>query len=256
MPTAESTGLRIVAQPCAAPRVSPPSLTSPVDNPIAVDYLLLIEYTLNVKGGTRGNIMPRTEEANRRIRAERSAQILDTAAEIFAHKGLAGARTADIAAACKMSEGLLFHYFASKEDIFAAVVEAALQAAGNPAQSVLEQPGTPLEKLRRLLQIYLPGMWSKPAYFLVILQALNSEITPQALREHVLEQSARNLRIYRQLIAEGQLSGEVAQGDPALLAMVFGACIQGLGSGVLHWPLLLGPSGPPDLEMVLRLLKP
>ena len=199
--------------------------------------------------------MPRTEEANQRIRAERRAQILDVAAQKFAHKGLAGTRTADIAAACKMSEGLLFHYFASKEAMFSAVVEEALQAAGNPAQAVLQQPGSPLEKLRWLLHLYLPGMWSKPAYYLVILQALNSETTPEALRERVLEQSARTLSIYQQLIVEGQTTGEVAQGDPALLTLAFGACIQGLGSGVLHWPRLLGLSDPPDPEMVLHLLK-
>jgi len=198
--------------------------------------------------------MPRTEEANQRIRAERRAQILDAAAQLFAHKGLAGTRTADIAAACKMSEGLLFHYFASKEDIFSAVIEVALQAAGAPAQAVSQQPGTPLEKMRWLLRVYLPGMWSKPAYFLVILQALNSDTTPEALRERVLEQSARNLSIYQQLIVEGQATGEVTQGDPARLTLVFGACIQGLGSGVLHWPRLLGQTEPPDPEMVLHML--
>jgi AcrR family transcriptional regulator len=198
--------------------------------------------------------LPRTKEANQRIRAERRVQILDAAAQIFAHRGLAGTRTADIAAACNMSEGLLFHYFVSKEDIFAAVIEDALQAAGNPAEAALQQSGSPLERLRWLLRIYLPGMWSKPAYFLVILQALNSETTPKALRERVLEQSARNLHVYQQLIVEGQAIGEVAQGDPALLTLAFGACIQGLGSGVLHWPRLLGLSEPPDPEMVLHLL--
>jgi AcrR family transcriptional regulator len=198
--------------------------------------------------------MPRTEEANQRIRAERRAQILDAAAQLFAHKGLAGTRTADIAAACTMSEGLLFHYFDNKEDIFAAVVEVALQAAGAPAQAVAQQPGSPLEKLRRLLQVYLPGMWSKPAYFLVILQALNSETTPEALRDRVLEQSARNVQSYQQLIVDGQASGEIAPGDPAQLTLVFAACIQGLGAGVLHWPRLLGRSDPPDPETVLHLL--
>jgi AcrR family transcriptional regulator len=216
----------------------------------------LIECTLNRKSGEKTrNVMPRTEEANQRIRAERRKQILDAAAQIFAHKGLAGARTADIATACKMSEGNLFHYFASKEDVFAAVVEAALHASGTPAQAVLQQPGSPLEKLRWLLQDYLPGLWSKPAYFLVILQALNSETTPEALRERVLEQSARTLRIYQQLIIEGQATGEVVQGDPTLLALAFGACIQGLGSGVLHWPRLLGVNEPPDPEVALHILK-
>src|SRR6266436_2832984 len=199
--------------------------------------------------------MPRTEEANQRIREERRGQILDAAARVFARKGLAGARIADIAAAGEMSQGLIFRYFASKEEVFAAVVEDALQSTIGLAQAALQQPCSPLEKLRWLLQIYLPGMWFKPEYALVILNALNSEATPQEVRELALEQSKRSLQLYRQLIVEGQEAGEVVQGDPAMLTLAFAACIQGLSSGVLHLPRTLGIDGPPDPEIVLKILK-
>ena len=199
--------------------------------------------------------MPRTEEVNQRIREERRKQILDTAAQVFARKGLVGARIADIAAAGEMSQGLIFRYFASKEEVFAAVVEDALRSAAGLAQAALQQPCSPLEKLRWLLQIYLPGMWYKPDYVLVILHALNSEDTPQELRELVLEQSKLTLQIYRQLIVEGQEAGEVVQGDPDMLTLAFAACLQGLSSGVLHVPRTLGIDGPPDPEIVLRILK-
>ncbi len=199
--------------------------------------------------------MPRTEEANQRIREERRGQILDAAARVFARKGLAGARIADIAAAGEMSQGLIFRYFASKEEVFAAVVEDALQSTIGLAQAALQQPCSPLEKLRWLLQIYLPGMWYKPEYALVILNALNSEATPQEVRELALEQSKRSLQLYRQLIVEGQEAGEVVQGDPAMLTPAFAACIQGLSSGVLHLPRALGIDGPPDSEIVLKILK-
>ncbi len=199
--------------------------------------------------------MPRTEEANQRIREERRGQILDAAARVFARKGLAGARIADIAAAGEMSQGLIFRYFASKEEVFAAVVEDALQSTIGLAQAALQQPCSPLEKLRWLLQIYLPGMWYKPEYALVILNALNSEATPQEVRELALEQSKRSLQLYRQLIVEGQEAGEVVQGDPAMLTLAFAACIQGLSSGVLHLPRALGIDGPPDSEIVLKILK-
>ncbi len=199
--------------------------------------------------------MPRTEEANQRIREERRGQILDAAARVFARKGLAGARIADIAAAGEMSQGLIFRYFASKEEVFAAVVEKALQSATGLAQAALLQPCSPLEKLRWLLQIYLPGMWYKPEYALVILNALNSEATPQEVRELTFEQSKLTLQLYRQLIVEGQEAGEVVQGDPAMLTLAFAACIQGLSSGVLHLPRTLGIDGPPDPEIVLKILK-
>ena len=199
--------------------------------------------------------MPRTEEANQRIREERREQILDVASRVFARKGLAGTRIADIAAEGEMSQGLIFRYFASKEEVFAAVVEKALQSATRLAQAALQQPYSPLEKLRWLLQISLSGMWRKPDYALVILHALNSETTPQEMRELVLEQSNRTLQLYRQLIVEGQEAGEVVQGDPDMLTLVFAACIQGISSGVLYLPRALGIDGPPDPEIVLRILK-
>jgi AcrR family transcriptional regulator len=194
-------------------------------------------------------------EANRRIREGRREQILDTACRVFARKGLAGTRIADIATAGEMSQGLIFRYFESKEEIFAAVVEQGLHAASILAEAALEQPCSPLEKLRWLLQCLLPGMWIKPDYALVILHTLNSEAAPQEVRERVLVQAQDMLRLYRRLIVEGQEAGEVVQGDPDMLTLVFAACIQGLSAAVLHMPRTLGIDGPPDPEIVLRPLR-
>ncbi|HEX6682407.1 MAG TPA: TetR/AcrR family transcriptional regulator [Candidatus Limnocylindrales bacterium] len=49
-------------------------------------------------------------------------QIMDAAAELFASKGLAATTTAEICKASAMSAGNVFHYFASKRDIFFAVI--------------------------------------------------------------------------------------------------------------------------------------
>ena len=50
--------------------------------------------------------------------AQRKAQILDKAAIIFARKGYAGATTREIAAACRVSEGVIYQHFRTKEDLF------------------------------------------------------------------------------------------------------------------------------------------
>ncbi len=50
-------------------------------------------------------------------------RIVAAAARCFARKGFGQTRTADICAEAGTSSGNLFHYFGSKQDIFAAVVE-------------------------------------------------------------------------------------------------------------------------------------
>ncbi len=199
--------------------------------------------------------MPRTEEANQRIREERKEHILSVAAQVFAHKGLAGTRIADIATAGDMSQGLIFRYFASKEEVFAAVVERALQGATHLAQAAYEQPFSPLGKLRWLVQHSVSELWSKPEYSLVIHEALNSDDIPTQVRELAIEQGKRTLHLYQQLILEGQHAGEVVGGNPATLTLVFVACMQGLTADILHMPSLLGIYEPPDPEVILRLLK-
>src|SRR5579883_985671 len=55
--------------------------------------------------------MPRTEEANQRIREERKEQVIWAAAQVFARKGLSDTRIVDIAAAAGISHGLAYRYF-------------------------------------------------------------------------------------------------------------------------------------------------
>ncbi|HEX9067280.1 MAG TPA: helix-turn-helix domain-containing protein, partial [Ktedonobacterales bacterium] len=69
--------------------------------------------------------MPRTEEANERIRKERKELVFQAAARVFARRGLADTKVADIAAEAGMSHGLAYRYFETKEELFAAVVKRA-----------------------------------------------------------------------------------------------------------------------------------
>jgi AcrR family transcriptional regulator len=55
---------------------------------------------------------------------DRRRQLLEHAIELFAKHGFKGTRTKDIAAACGVSEGILFRHFATKEDLYHAILEA------------------------------------------------------------------------------------------------------------------------------------
>ena len=66
--------------------------------------------------------MARNAEHNQKMRDERREKILYHALRLFAAKGLYATKITDIAAECRMSQGLLYHYFRSKEEIFTELI--------------------------------------------------------------------------------------------------------------------------------------
>jgi AcrR family transcriptional regulator len=54
---------------------------------------------------------------------ERREEIVEQAMALFARKGFRGVRTKDLAEACGVSEALLYHFFASKADLYDAILE-------------------------------------------------------------------------------------------------------------------------------------
>jgi TetR/AcrR family transcriptional regulator len=69
--------------------------------------------------------MPVAAPQKSRLHAEdRRRLLLKAAIESFAQKGFSGTKTKDIAAAAGVSEAILFRHFASKEDLYHAILDA------------------------------------------------------------------------------------------------------------------------------------
>ena len=98
--------------------------------------------------------MPRNEQANEEIRKETTKKILDAATEVFAAKGRS-VTIADIAAKAEVSQGLAYHYFSSKEEIFAILVKQAAEAGGGPIERINQIKGTPGQRLTLLIAYIL-----------------------------------------------------------------------------------------------------
>jgi TetR/AcrR family transcriptional regulator len=78
--------------------------------------------------------LPAELDSPRRTRlssGDRRQQLLDHAIELFSQRGFSGTRTKDIAAACGVSEGILFHHFATKEDLYRAILDSHADEAGS-----------------------------------------------------------------------------------------------------------------------------
>lgn len=82
---------------------------------------------------------------------ERRNQLLDTARRLFAAKGVENTTIKDIADEAGVAQGLLYHYFRGKDDLFWAIIgrdnpfpmmsEVFLHAGDRPASDVLAEAG-------------------------------------------------------------------------------------------------------------------
>ncbi|HEY0753645.1 MAG TPA: TetR/AcrR family transcriptional regulator [Ktedonobacteraceae bacterium] len=189
--------------------------------------------------------MPRTEDANQRIRQEQRSRILAAALGVFARKGTE-ATMAEVACAAEVSYGLVYRYFVSKEALLFELVESALNKSLRVLTEGLEMPGTPGERLRLLLTQITDGVREHPEFILLVQQMLGESaeqarpangtgsqvLAHEEAREHLRQLAREQSRTYRavlkQLIIEGQATGEIARDDPDQLVAALTACVAGL----------------------------
>ena len=196
---------------------------------------------------------PRTAIASQQIRDARRDAIVAAARRVFARNGLAATRTSDIAAEARISQGLLYHYFPTKEDLFTEIVEAAMRETVALTTRAAQAPGQAWVRLQDLCEQMRDGVLEYPEYPLVILQAHTSDAVPQKARSVIQTLGQYTFEALVALVSQAQAEGTVVRGDPVELTIAFTACIQGLALSRLQsaneTPTL------PTAQTLLRLLR-
>ncbi len=197
---------------------------------------------------------PRSTQVNQLLHEEQKERILSAALPVFAQKGLAATKMADIAAAAEMGYGSVYHYFPDKEAIFTALIQQMMQGSIQHTQEALAMPGTPWERLQWWLSHTMIWVRKHPEITLFITQVLTNEQEHRELRQLAYQLSRAAQSELRQLIVEGQEAGQVVSGNPDQLAMAVPSCLHGLAIEATFDPDRAREDFP-DAEMLLRLLK-
>ena len=77
----------------------------------------------------------------------RREQILDSAAQVLAAKGLTAMTVADVVAGAGIAKGTFYLYFNGKEELIAALQARYTESLITRAEAVLTGPGTHAERL-------------------------------------------------------------------------------------------------------------
>jgi AcrR family transcriptional regulator len=177
--------------------------------------------------------MVRSKTQNDQIRAESREKILSTARRLFAERGYDGCNVSDIARKAEMSQGNIYWYFSSKEELFKAVLAEGFETLGVLMAEAAAGSGTGLEKLNFFLDRFMTLMKEQGGdEFVTIVTTFVAQggvrrFAEFGLSTHQIGAGYHQLlnAIFSQGQAEGTFKSDV---DPNLLSTFFFSFVNGL----------------------------
>lgn len=122
-------------------------------------------------GGGKDTVNDSARQRSRERLEERERVILDAAARLFASSGFHATSTRRIAAEAAVSEGTVFHYFRSKNDLMLAILDRFYSEILNPgAETILDSVMATRERLRALALHHTRALAADKALMLRLLQ--------------------------------------------------------------------------------------
>ncbi len=134
----------------------------------------------------------------------RRSAILDSAVAEFSGHGYQGGRIERIAAAAGANKQLIFHYFGSKDGLYAAAVSALLQSA---ADAPPPSSATPLEALKDRITALARQLQARPGIPLAVAECSLGSDVPEPASRFVREWLERQVGAFRAIIDDGQRMG-------------------------------------------------
>jgi TetR/AcrR family fatty acid metabolism transcriptional regulator len=154
--------------------------------------------------------------------------ILDAAVRVFARKGYHTCRVGDIAEEAGVAHGLLYHYFASKEQVLETVFRDTLTDLLDAFATVEESSEPAREQLRHVAAILLRAWRRDPD----LVRVLVREVARSPQMQSKVEELGQVFRSIERIVARGQEAGELrADLDPRLAAWIFYGAIEEILTG-------------------------
>ena len=175
--------------------------------------------------------MARTEEQNDQMRESRKEKIRHEALNQFSSKGLFATRIQDIAKGAGMAQGLLYHYYPSKEAIYLDLIHDALDRMNGAAQVVLTMDSSAKEKILLALRELFKTIHTSDRFrqtCRLIAQATNSMEIPADAYARLQEKREVPYQVMEEVMCQGQREGSVVEGEPMALAVLFWTSVNGL----------------------------
>lgn len=155
----------------------------------------------------------------------RKRQILDIALNHFIRYGFYGTSTRKIAEEAGISSGLMFHYFPNKLTLYEALVEIGCEkmiidnGEGESPMMFFEK------QVDWFLSVATQNNFASRMFVFMGLVAINAKDVSERAAQMIKEHDVETMSV--PYIVKGQELGEIRQGDPLTLSVLFYSSIQG-----------------------------
>ncbi|WP_433062329.1 TetR/AcrR family transcriptional regulator [Dactylosporangium sp. CS-033363] len=149
--------------------------------------------------------------------------ILEQAARLFAEKGFEGTSLLDIAQAADLTRPALYHYFASKDEILATLVEQESAGAAGKLREIARSEQDPTARLRAAVHELVLDRADAPNRFRMLDRSETA--LPEPIAERHIRAKRESLSAMTTIIADGIRTGEFRPADERITAFaVIGMC--------------------------------
>ena len=178
--------------------------------------------------------------------AEKRRLILDAAVRVFATKGYHTSRVADIAEEAGIAHGLLYHYFASKEEVLETVFRENWSQLLDAFARIEESEATPLEQLGGIAKVLLRSWRDQPDLVRVMVR----EVARSPHLQGQVDEIRAGFLVIQRVIERGQADGSFRpELDARLASWIFYGGLEELLTG---WVLGQLPDGDEEVARAER----
>ena len=158
----------------------------------------------------------------------RKIQIIQATLDLFVERGYYGTKTSQISKKAGISEGLLFHYFPTKEILLEELVNIGLEGMRMPMQIQAENGLDFFYQFTKMLflQVEKNTFIAKMCVFMAVVA--QAEDIPEKLRK--LAASVDTIAFCQNWVEAGQKDGSIRKGDVMALSNMYWCSIHGIMS--------------------------
>lgn len=165
------------------------------------------------------------------VTAFRTREILAAARRLLEQRGPEAMTMEEIAAAAGVAKGTLYLYFQSKDDLILGLITRAGENIIRDVKGCLEAPGTPPERLIRMVTVLLEYLNRERLLFPMYARELSrGERAPsEGFRRPYLELEEQFVALVTRLFAEGMATGHFIPANPRLLTFLIRGLVRATG---------------------------
>lgn len=172
---------------------------------------------------------PRTKKQVKELREKSKTLIRDAGLSIFVSKGYHQATMAEIAREAGISKGLIYNYYASKEDLLNKIIDDVFDQT-TPLMDYELKGKTPQERLKQIIEDYFQLIESNPAFWRLL---VSLSLQPDIM--HKITTS--KLATFKSIIVKAyEVFRQMGSDDPMRDYILFDSHIDGLALKYVFLP--------------------